>query len=861
MTSEELVGRIFELTSFQKLFNELLRRSVVGEFPGLVPQDELEAPLDLKYLLTCASLLAQSKDGVHQDTALRIAQFGLQTSDSEILRSGSAAVLDALTNNPALILAFKRKLVSKTFLDEIPGPLRLDSLMRSFETSVLVKGALFRFTRFQSAVFKGALSAEWMSISAPTSAGKSYILARLVGHYLDTDATRIAFIVPTRALIQQVMVDLTELNAQEGRADVLVTTMPQVPKELGSKKCIFVLTQERMHWLLSQTEADFQIDVLIVDEAQKISDGSRGILLQQVIEQAARRFGAMRILFSAPMTSNPELLLEDKPDGKSATHLTSTQPTVNQNLIWAEQESGKPANWQIHHCRGENLELLGAVKLPASPTLDSKRLPFLAYAMTESGSNGGCLIYVNGQADAEKTAFILGQLRQADAVEDDEISDLKKLVIKTIHKDYLLTKVLTKGVAFHYGNMPLLIRSEIERLFKSGKIRYLVCTATLIEGVNLPAKYIFVRGPRKGKTPLSESDFWNLAGRAGRLGSEFQGSVVCVDPRREEVWKQAPPRSKGSYQMKRALDGVLNEASKFLEYLAKEKVDKKPQDNPAAEHTLVYCAELLEREGTLAMHPWAKRLSLDDVKKIEEAVRSALDGIQIEPALIRKNPGVSPVAQQRLLKYFREYDKPLEQLLPFPPEDPDAVKGSYVKVVGRISSYLSGEHAGLTFPRAILVVNWMRGYSLKRMIESNLEYWTTRGKSVPCVIRKTMEEVEQYARFRFVKYASCYIDVLSQHLREINRAELIATIPQIQVYAEFGASQPTQMSLMDLGLSRVSAIALSELIVKTDMTRDECIRWIIDTDLTGLSISPIVIKEIDTLKSGFAVKDQSGVSE
>ena len=47
------------------------------------------------------------------------------------------------------------------------------------------------------------------------------------------------------------------------------------------------------------------------------------------------------------------------------------------------------------------------------------------------------------------------------------------------------------GFAFNYKN-------EIERLFKNGKIKYLVCTSTLIEGMNLPAKSIFIRGPKKG---------------------------------------------------------------------------------------------------------------------------------------------------------------------------------------------------------------------------------------------------------------------------------------------------------------------------------------------------------------------------
>ena len=61
-----------------------------------------------------------------------------------------------------------------------------------------------------------------------------------------------------------------------------------------------------------------------------------------------------------------------------------------------------------------------------------------------------------------------------------------------------LVPLVERGVAFHYGNMPSLIRLEVERLFRSGKIRFLICTSTLIEGVNLSCRTIVLRGPRKG---------------------------------------------------------------------------------------------------------------------------------------------------------------------------------------------------------------------------------------------------------------------------------------------------------------------------------------------------------------------------
>lgn len=85
---------------------------------------------------------------------------------------------------------------------------------------------------------------------------------------------------------------------------------------------------------------------------------------------------------------------------------------------------------------------------------------------------------MNGAAEAEKIAGQLFDLIGAD-VEGDAGGELRALIDlaqHVVHKKFALATCLRRGVAFHYGNMPLLIREEIERLFSSGTIRFLVCT-------------------------------------------------------------------------------------------------------------------------------------------------------------------------------------------------------------------------------------------------------------------------------------------------------------------------------------------------------------------------------------------------
>jgi hypothetical protein len=108
------------------------------------------------------------------------------------------------------------------------------------------------------------------------------------------------------------------------------------------------------------------------------------------------------------------------------------------------------------------------------------------------------------------------------------LNDAADEIATFIHKDYYLVDFIRKGVGFHFGKLPQKVRDIVERLYESGDINYLFCTSTLLEGVNLPAQNIFILNNQIGNRNLQSIDFWNLAGRAGRLTKELCGNVICV---------------------------------------------------------------------------------------------------------------------------------------------------------------------------------------------------------------------------------------------------------------------------------------------------------------------------------------------
>lgn len=841
MSNSSLPEKLFSIPGFQKRYMDLVLKSVKSQF-SCFKRDEDN--IDWNYMLLCASILANSEDGKCLDAALRISQFCLTNEVLDNQKAAAAVIMDTLTNSPSIKLAIERKYLSQDYVFQIPGPLLLEKIGRNIKYSIFNSKteSLQKINKFQWLVYQGVNSFDWVSISAPTSAGKSYILLRILEeHFVQSQHSIAVYIVPTRALIQQVELDVMEAFKKYGLDNITVSSIPTLKEEWKTESQIYIFTQERLLWILNE-EPDFIPDIVIIDEAQKIGDGSRGILLQQVIEELTRRSNSTKFLFSSPSTENPEIFLEDAPEDVSVKPIQSEYIAVNQNLLWASQVPRKPKEWLLSLCNGESSYLLGRFNINSRPTHESKRLPLVAYALADK--RGGNLLYVNGAADAEKTALQLWDLLgEENNISDQEIIDLIDLSAKSINKKYSLNVVLSRGVGFHYGNMPLLIKAEIERLFKSGKLKFLVCTSTLIEGVNLPAKSIFMRGPKKGKgRPLSEIDFWNLAGRAGRQGKEFQGNVICVDPNVDRVWSEPPPTSRKKYNISRTVDEIItHDSEQLLKYI--EELTPRIKANSSQEYEYAFTYFLAEYLRKGSFDHLEDKYDSKFLSKLSELNDEVLEQVEIPHSILLKNPGISPYAQQELLEYFKSYDGDLADLIPSLPEDENALN-NYCDLIGRISKYLSGDVPQLTYPHALLVLNWLRGWSLSRIIDRNWSYWSGRDKKLDAVIRDTMRELEEYARFKFLKYSSCYNDILQFYLESVNQINLAEQVPQLKIWLEFGASQKTQISLMALGLSRTSAVMISEYITSDSLEPEDCLKWLRSVDVEVIGFSPIVVAEI-----------------
>ena len=833
---------------------ELTRHTVRKEIANLVPEpDAVPAPIDWQRLLLAASVLARSDTRFHQEAALRIATSAVTMSNSAAVIDAGAVVLGKLSNFRAVALAGKRALLADDLDGRLGMSLRIEAQRRQMDQAVLVEssGRWLPVNDFQQRFWEKAAVNGWISASAPTASGKTFLVLQWLIDQMHGCGKRVAvYLAPTRALVAEIENNLELLLKKLG--SIQVSSLPLRGKydvaRNGGAPLILVFTQERLHLLANIVGDDIAIDLLIVDEAQKIGDNQRGVILQDVIERVSRANPALKLVFISPATQNPGELLADAPDGTATAPVDSDVPTVLQNVIVAEQVARKPKLWKLSIVKADAKHSIGTLTLASSPTGPTKKLAFIAAA---AGEQGGTLVYANRASNSEEIADLISQLLPATDTVDRELLELADLTRKGVHPQYRLAPLAERGVAFHYGNMPSLIRLEIERLFRAGKIRFLVCTSTLIEGVNLSCRTIVLRGPRKGLgNPMEPHDFWNLAGRAGRWGDEFQGNIICIDPGNAQAWPHGVP-ARARYPIKRESDAVIETGTGLINYLDRRVTAQLSELEEADRYEQVgsYLLTTFLRLGSIAQAGLAKRHDKELIEQLDKSLGVIAVQIEISADIAHRHPGISALGLQRLLDAFRRYEGDPENLLPAPVDSEDSYD-RFVTIMRRINHNMFPTFLpeGLIPLYARIVVQWLKGFSLARMIRRNIEYHlkNNRPYKLPTLIRQTMEHVEQIARFKAPKYFSAYMDVLHLHLREIGRDELVEDGLDIGTQLEFGVSSRTLLSLMELGLSRMSAVALYEKIARDDLNKDQCVAWVAERvdQLANMDIPAIILREI-----------------
>lgn len=794
----------------------------------------------IQRLMQSAAILSQSSETAWQHLAYRIGFASLAAADVlDGLGAASRLVLARLGNYPAIRFAFGEGLEPET----LPESIFYEIVNRRDANTVTVGGRSATLTDMQKRVWDGLTSGQSLAMSAPTSAGKSFVLLGFIENLKRTrPKSNIVYVVPSRALLSQVEDDLRKVTPDHAFG---VTTVPIAPGD-GEDVPLYVLTPERLQVLL-QASPELAFDVAIVDEAHLIGESSRGVILHSVLQELEARRSQAQFLFSSPHVRNPKSFGLVVGAGEIRTIKDDNSP-VAQNIVLLSGDALENQKIEANlWYNGGDLHL-GEIDTAIPVYNSDDRLIYAAWAL---GKGSQSLVYADGPATCETIALKIQALSRDPQVgevvtippveEETELvrKALSEFAKESVHANYVLADTVRSGIGFHYGRIPPLLRGAVEAAFAEGHLDYIVCTSTLLQGVNLPARNIFMHNPHTGEErPIGPVDFWNLAGRAGRLGKDFQGNVFLVD---YNNWESKPLAGPKDESIRPSLERTLVDTpAELVDYIGDAK--RPSGENPQLEAAF---SKLLRdhRRGTLQQTLGRMEgLAADTTQMVEQALKVADAAITLKDSALAESPQISGFRQQELYDYMvaKISKKGPDYLIPIHPSATfNEVLDKLRPVFARVHKYLELKSNRSHIYWAGLALRWMRGEALPLIIDNAIKYYKKQGQNRAdrTVIREVLTDIERDLRFRYVNLLSCYCAVLKQALIDTGHPNHVQKIPALALYLELGAASQTMIQFIGLGLSRHTSSRLAELTINRDMDQRGARRFLagINPQTSGLS--------------------------
>ncbi|MCZ0961818.1 DEAD/DEAH box helicase [Paracoccus benzoatiresistens] len=837
---EELANRIWSHPKFHEETSALRRLVFTSLFGFVGAKDGFEDHSRIIQRLTQSAIaLASSERREYRRRSYEIATNIAEFAAHDLPGSTYALLLalGRLGNFPALDFAKRRYSISEHAL---PQQMVAESVIRRSQNSVKIADNSISLTDFQLELWNKLNSGKTIGVSAPTSAGKSFVLQSFTRRLFEDDRIRYAaIIVPSRALITQVSEDASAW-VKTSPLQVELLTTPVHPESALPIRALFVVTQERLQLLLA-AHPFLKLQLLVIDEAQNLGDGPRGVLLSSVVEECLRRDEDCQMIFAGPNLSTPERL--SRGFGRDAVAVTTDEPAVLQNIFFLETGLSDTKQAVLSFLDGKQPVKVGTIDCD-QPLLDHvAKLVNLALRL---GTSGQSLVYAYGPSECENIAFGLSDTEPREPTPGQ--LELSKFIKDAVHPDFQLASFVLQGVGYHYGRLPSLVRKAIEDAFGDGSLNFLVTTSTLLQGVNLPARNLFLRNPRKGEEPISSVDFWNLAGRAGRLGREFSGNIFLID---YGSWESDPLSGSADRSVEPSLQShLLNRTDSLISYIDNREHIPNPREPDEFENTFVKLVQD-HMHGRLAQTLSNSGLPDFDTRRValEASISRAVASVPLRAETISASPTVSIYKQNDLLTRLEKSIKAKgpSYVIPKHPRDPGAYV-SYVAVLHRCHQEI------LKLPRsdksahyyAQLILRWMRGDPLPVIIDANIEFLRARGRTsnTATVIRNTLTEIESDVRFKYVRLFSCYNAILEAALLKCGHKDSVKSIPAVPFYLEMGASSVTMMSFIGIGLSRFTSTRLQRLARREDMSQSEARSWIERQNIQSLDIPVASAKEI-----------------
>lgn len=329
-------------------------------------------------------------------------------------------------------------------------------------------------------------------ISAPTSFGKTYIALEYISRHIDL-LNNIIFIVPTVSLMNELR---KKCYKYFGKNFKIITSEAELELNRQSLKKLMIFVPERINAIkVKEYLENVSIDFSVYDEIYKLNsnfekkdsktrDDSRLIIMNYAYKYLIEN--SKKILLLGPF-------IKDVQFGKSKLNITKY--ITNLNLVYNEVNVLEHDSIKVNNYNGKE---------------------FIYFKSPDSISN-----FINAQ-----------DLSGLKDVEYD--TDIIDWMCSHVNKDWYYIDYIKKGIGIHHGNTPLFLRKFIEDEYANGNIHTILCTSTLVEGINTPTDQLIIYD-----TPRTTFELNNLIGRVGRLNvnSPKKGRVYFTNDETNEMYQ------------------------------------------------------------------------------------------------------------------------------------------------------------------------------------------------------------------------------------------------------------------------------------------------------------------------------------
>jgi hypothetical protein len=345
------------------------------------------------------------------------------------------------------------------------------------------------FHHLQAHVFSLIMQGKNVVLSASTSVGKSLVIDAVLAQ---RRFKKVVVIVPTIALI-----DETRRRLVKRFRDFNLITHPSqgaVPDVTN----VYLLTQERV---IQRPDLD-DVEFFVLDEFYKIDLGNdkgestRAVDLSLAFHKLAKTGAQFYML--GPHIQKISGLYDYEYHFIPSDYSTVAVDVQNFNLGMRSEERAQ--------------KLLELVRTLESPTL----------------------IYCQAPASANRVAEYL--IQDAGLTPVPETQEIAAWISKHYHPEWNVARAIALGIGIHHGGVPRALQQYIVKLFNEGVLKRIICTSTMIEGVNTSAENVIIYDRRLKTSTFDYFTYKNISGRAGRMNKYFIGKVFMLE---------APPIEQG----------------------------------------------------------------------------------------------------------------------------------------------------------------------------------------------------------------------------------------------------------------------------------------------------------------------------